>query len=192
MNEPNSVPVARPVEPSTHASPSGPTDLVDRPGSCIDREATDPAGGIGEPACSCGHAPVTAAPVTATPVRHEGQPLALLAARGSCAAPEHVKTDPLAIASAACGFMGIVPIVMQVIGLALGAASLIRIRRAKRKGLTLKGSRWATTGIVTSAFALICWVGVFAALNTVSSSISGSTNSLDSLLKTGAAAQHTR
>jgi hypothetical protein len=94
----------------------------------------------------------------------------------------HKRTDGFAVASAICGFTAIVPLVSQVIGLALGALSLVRIRRARRAGIELGGAKWALTCIVSSAFTLICWVGIFVAISLIGSSLSHSVESLNALM----------
>ncbi|UCC29092.1 MAG: hypothetical protein JSU86_12920 [Phycisphaerales bacterium] len=94
----------------------------------------------------------------------------------------HKRTDGFAVASAICGFTAIVPLVSQVIGLAFGTLSLARIRRARRAGIELGGAKWALTGIVSSAFTLICWVGIFVAISLIGSSLSHSVESLNTLM----------
>lgn len=94
------------------------------------------------------------------------------------------RTDGFAVASAICGFTAIVPFVSQVMGLVLGVLSLGRIRRARRHGLKVGGTRWAVAGIASSGFVLICWIGVIVALNLVSSTFAHSADSLGSLLQT--------
>ena len=69
-------------------------------------------------------------------------------------------TDKLAVASAVCGFTAVVPVISQVAGLGLGIASLIRIRRAERCGVHLRGRGWALAGIASSGFALLSWIAV--------------------------------
>jgi hypothetical protein len=95
----------------------------------------------------------------------------------------HGRTDGLAIASTICGFTAIVPIVSQVIGLILGIVSLSRIRRAKRRGEPRSGAKWAVTGILSSGFALLGWVGLFVLLNRLSTSLEQSTGSLNGILQ---------
>jgi hypothetical protein len=94
------------------------------------------------------------------------------------------RTDGFAVASAICGFTAIVPFVSQVIGLALGVLSLSRIRRARRHGLEIGGTRWAVAGIASSGFVLICWIGIIVALNLVSSTFAHSADSLGAVLQT--------
>ncbi len=74
------------------------------------------------------------------------------------------ETDTLAIASVLCGFTAVVPVLSQVAGLLLGIASLIRIRRARRCGVRLRGKPWALAGIVSSGFVLLSWIAVLAML----------------------------
>ena len=97
------------------------------------------------------------------------------------------RTDSLAIASAICGFTALVPFVSQVIGLALGAASLIRIRRCRRDGGQVAGTGWAVTGIVSSGITLAGWIAVFVAFHLVGSSFSDSAESLSRLLQAASA-----
>ncbi|MGB2984595.1 MAG: hypothetical protein WBE26_01820 [Phycisphaerae bacterium] len=92
------------------------------------------------------------------------------------------RTDEYAVASAICGFTAIVPLVSQVIGLALGLLSLSRIRRARRAGIELAGAKWAAVGIFSSAFALMCWIGIFIGMTLLTSSFSHSAESLSGLL----------
>ena len=73
-------------------------------------------------------------------------------------------TDGLAVASAICGFTAIVPVLAQVLGLGLGIASLVRIRRARRCGVHLRGRGWAWAGIASSGLLLLCWIVSIAAL----------------------------
>jgi hypothetical protein len=100
--------------------------------------------------------------------------------------PHPVKNDGFAVASAVCGFTGIIPIVSQVAGLALGIMALIRIGRARRVGVRRGGTRWAVAGIVSSGFALACWVAFFLVVSFMGSSLSGISEPLNNLL------QHTR
>jgi hypothetical protein len=74
------------------------------------------------------------------------------------------ETEPLALASALCGFVAIVPVLSQVAGLVLGIISLVRIRHARRRGVWLRGKLWALAGIFTSGFALLSWIAVVAIL----------------------------
>lgn len=93
-------------------------------------------------------------------------------------------TDRLAIASAVCGLTAIIPVISQVMGLALGIASLVRIRRAGRAGVAVRGRGWALTGIISSGFALVGWVAMVAALLLVGSVFSQTAGSLDALALT--------
>lgn len=97
-------------------------------------------------------------------------------------APVRGKTEGFAVASAICGFTAIVPLVSQVIGLALGMISLFRIRRARRLGIEVAGTRWALAGIISSGFALCCWITIFVAMSVLSDSLANSANSLSTLL----------
>ncbi|MCK4341156.1 MAG: DUF4190 domain-containing protein [Phycisphaerae bacterium] len=72
--------------------------------------------------------------------------------------------EKLALASAVCGLTAFVPVVAQVMGLILGIASLVRIHRARRRGIHLRGLRWALVGLFSSGFVLLCWVVVVVAL----------------------------
>lgn len=74
------------------------------------------------------------------------------------------ETDRLAIASAICGFTAIIPVLSQVAGLVLGIAGLVRIRRARQRGIRLRGKLWALAGIFSSGFALLSWIAVLAML----------------------------
>jgi hypothetical protein len=75
----------------------------------------------------------------------------------------------------------IIPVLSQVIGLCFGVISLVRIRRACRLGNRLGGAKWAAVGMVSSGFALICWVGVFLVIGIVNSSFSHCADSLNTL-----------
>jgi hypothetical protein len=86
--------------------------------------------------------------------------------------------DTLAVASAVCGFTAVVPIVSQVMGLAFGIASLVRIRRGRRRGVALRGRGWALAGILSSLFVLLCWIVVIAVFATVGSLFSGTDDAL--------------
>ncbi|UCG15357.1 MAG: DUF4190 domain-containing protein [Phycisphaerales bacterium] len=94
-------------------------------------------------------------------------------------------TDSLAVASAVCGFTAIVPVVSQVAGLALGITSLVRIRRARRCGVDLRGRGWALAGIFSSGFVLLCWVAVIAAFIVVGSLFARSADTLPGLSSLG-------
>lgn len=98
-------------------------------------------------------------------------------------APVRNKTEGFAVASAICGFTAFVPLVSQVIGLALGMISLSRIRRARRAGLELAGTRWALAGITSSGFALFCWIAIFVAMGMLGDSLANSAGSLSTLLE---------
>ncbi len=92
------------------------------------------------------------------------------------------KREPLAVVSLVCGLTGIIPIVTQVIGLGTGIAGLVRIRRARRRGVVLGGSGFAITGIVSSGLVLLGWVAAAAALSLVGQSIAGSSHTLLDIL----------
>jgi len=98
-------------------------------------------------------------------------------------------TDGMAVFSAICGMTGIIPFVTQVAGLCLGFASLSRIRRARRGGIQLTGKGWAITGIVTSVFGLLGWIGLGLAMTAVSSSLGNTNEGLSTVLETLRAAQ---
>jgi hypothetical protein len=119
--------------------------------------------------------------VTASPVPSEIPTAHPLGAYAPGAGIVRVPKDPFAVASAACGLAAIVPILFQVIGLVLGTIGLLRIRRARRNGVRLGGTVWAISGIVTSGFALVCWIGIFVAFNVLGSSLSNSVGSLSGL-----------
>lgn len=92
------------------------------------------------------------------------------------------RTDRFAIISAMLGFVGIIPVVCQVIGLVLGAISLARIRRARREGIELAGTKWAATGLVSNSLLLICWIGIFAVMIGLRVTFSHSAQTLHGLL----------
>lgn len=93
-------------------------------------------------------------------------------------------TDGMAVGSAICGMTGLIPLVSQIAGLSLGFASLARIRRARRRGIHLTGKGWAITGIATSVFALLGWIGLGLAMTAVSTSLGNSTDALSIVLET--------
>lgn len=126
-----------------------------------------------------------AQPVQATlaPVSAEVLPVAAMPVTGPDGGLVRRRTDGFAVASAICGFTAIVPVISQVIGLALGVLSLARIGRAKRQGVQLPGTRWAVVGITSSGFALICWLGIFVGMGLLSASLSHSTESLGVLIQ---------
>jgi hypothetical protein len=144
-------------------------------------------------ACPPAHPPA-AADAAARVVPVEATPLAVArpAAIPSAAAPAGGMpmlapggTDALAIASAVCGMTAIVPVLSQVLGLALGIAGLVRIRRARRGGVWLRGTGWAWTGIACSGFLLLSWIAVLAALSLVQSSLSHTTDALHVIAPAG-------
>ena len=94
----------------------------------------------------------------------------------------HPHTDRLAVASAICGMTAIIPVISQLAGLALGIASLVRIRRARRTGAEVRGTGWALTGIISSGFALLGWVAMVAALLVASSIFSHATDSIHAVV----------
>ncbi len=98
-------------------------------------------------------------------------------------------TDGMAVGSAICGMTGLIPLVTQIAGLCLGFASLARIRRARRSGIHLTGKGWAITGIVTSIFGLLGWIGLGLAMTAVSTSLGNSTDALSTVLETLRAAR---
>ena len=92
------------------------------------------------------------------------------------------RTEPLAVASAICGFTAFVPVLSQIIGLALGIASLLRIRRARRNGVPMRGALWAWMGIGSSGFVLLCWLAVFAAFVAIGASFQHTAGALDRIM----------
>ena len=105
--------------------------------------------------------PAPVAPAAITPAR----PVTLAPAVPSTAVLSWWReTDRLAIASAICGFTAIIPVLSQVAGLVLGIAGLVRIRRARQRGIRLRGKLWALAGIFSSGFALLSWIAVLAML----------------------------
>lgn len=123
---------------------------------------------------------------SAAPVAVEVVPVQPAAAPVSDPRPPVLRhTDTLAVASAVCGFTAIVPVVSQVAGLALGITSLVRIRRARRCGVDLRGRGWALAGIFSSGFALACWVAVIAAFIVVASLFARTADTLPGLSSLG-------
>jgi len=92
--------------------------------------------------------------------------------------------EPLSMISLACGLTGIIPIPVArpitcvAIGLATGIAGLVRIRRARRRGVALRGTGFAIAGIFSSGAVLLGWVAAAVALSLVGHSLSGSTANL--------------
>ncbi len=113
----------------------------------------------------------------------DGLPTTVAPAPGANTAIVRHRTDGFAVASAICGFTAIVPVVSQVIGLVLGIVSLVRIRRARRAGIEVRGTRWAVAGVASSGFALLCWVAIFVAMSVLTTSLSHSSQSLDALFQ---------
>ncbi len=108
------------------------------------------------------------------PVQPNASPLVLTQA---------ASTDRMAVASAICGFTGIIPIVSQVLGLWFGIAALRRVARARREGVLLPGGGWAWTGIITSGLALVGWAAFLVALTLIGSSFAGSQGALQDVLR---------
>ncbi len=107
-----------------------------------------------------------------------------LAVPGSFAHPMNSprpQTDRLAIGSAMMSMFGFIPVVCQVIGLALGAMSLVRIRRAKRRGIMVTGTKWAVAGLAGNGLLLVCWVGIFAVMIGLRAAFSHSSETLQAL-----------
>lgn len=95
------------------------------------------------------------------------------------------RADGLAVASAVCGFTVLVPVVSQLAGLVLGAASLMRIRRARRCGVSLPGAGWAAAGIISSALVLVSWIIVFAAFAVVGTALTRTADALGAIAPSG-------
>lgn len=130
--------------------------------------------------------PPVARPVDKTPIPAQVVPIARALSRTDGVRYIVVKrtTEPFAVASAICGMTAIIPVVSQLLGLSLGIVSIVRLRRAKRNGIHLAGKGWAIAGIAASGFALIGWIGFAIALTSLGSSLSGSSDALNSLLVT--------
>lgn len=122
-------------------------------------------------------------PVPVTRIVPDDAPLAVPGQSVGALVPAPIKTDGFAVASAICGFVAIIPIVSQVIGLACGVIGLCRIRRARRVGVRIDGARWAVAGIVSSGFALLCWVGTFVFIYLLRDNLLDSVGSLQSLVR---------
>jgi hypothetical protein len=121
--------------------------------------------------------------VTVTPVSSDHATAETLPAGVAPPTLVRSRTEGFAVASAICGFTAIVPLVSQVIGLAFGMISLSRIRRSRRAGIELAGTRWALAGITSSGFALFCWIAIFVAMGMLSDSLANSASSLSTLLE---------
>ena len=165
MNEPTIIPTARPAYP-----PPPPTAPPDGGHWGPDRHFTQPHELPAAPA---------APPPPPTPVPPQYGYTYL--------APPGVQpvqpTDRMAVFSAVCGLTAIIPIVSQIIGLVLGLVSLRRIRRARRHGVLLPGTGWAVTGLISSGFTLLGWLGFFALMALLAGTFSHSADSLGSLLQ---------
>ena len=122
-------------------------------------------------------------PVPVTRMAPGEVPLALPVQSAGTLVPAPTKTDGFAVASAICGFVAIIPVVSQIIGLACGVIGLCRIRRARRRGVRVDGARWAVAGIISSGLALLGWIGMFAFLYLLRDNLSDSVGSLQSLLR---------
>ena len=123
-------------------------------------------------------------PVGAVPTQLVARPIVTGTTSALVASRPHVQgpTDSLAIWSAVCGLTAMIPVVSQVLGLGFGIASLARIRRARRTGLILGGTGWAITGVISSGFTLICWIGLFVAMFIIGSSFANSADALSGIL----------
>ena len=93
------------------------------------------------------------------------------------------ETDKVAVASSVCGLTAFIPILSQLIGLALGVWALFRIRRARQSGRQVLGNGWATAGVVGNGLVLLGWIGLFVIFALVNSTISQTTSELHPLLK---------
>lgn len=91
--------------------------------------------------------------------------------------------DGCCVASAVCGLTALVPIVSQVAGVVLGVLGLVRVRRARRRGIAVRGRGWAIAGLISSALVLAGWLAMFGAMSLVGSSIKGSASGLEAALK---------
>jgi len=87
------------------------------------------------------------------------------------------------VASAVCGLTAIVPMISQLAGLGLGVAGLIRIRRARRRGVHLRGTGWAVAGLCSSGLVLACWIAVFAIFLVVGATFAKTAGGLQSALQ---------
>ncbi len=85
------------------------------------------------------------------------------------------------VASAVCGITGFIPFISQAAGLGLGIAGLVRINRARKRGVPMRGVGWAVTGLSTSVFGLLCWLGVLGGMFFLRSTIEQATSGLDLL-----------
>lgn len=92
------------------------------------------------------------------------------------------RRDACAVGSAVCGFTGFIPILTQVIGLTLGIIAMVRVGRARRSGVEIKGMRDAVVGLTMNGLTLVGWIGLFAAMSIVGTSLSGTTDQLTQLL----------
>jgi len=130
-------------------------------------------------------------PVTAVRPGPVAQDMTLAAQAGSgganLVAVPH--TDRLAVASAVCGLTAFVPVFSQIVGLVLGIVSLLRIRRARRAGVAVRGKWWAAAGIASSGFALVLWLGIMATYAAVGSSLTHTSQAFKPLLN-GTPARH--
>ncbi len=93
------------------------------------------------------------------------------------------RTEPAAVISAVAGGTALIPVLSQMVGIVFGVIALGRIRRARRRGVRMKGAGWAYFGLGSSAFALLCWGGVAASLFVVGQAIGDSVETLrDSIM----------
>ncbi len=93
-------------------------------------------------------------------------------------------TDRLAIASSVCGLTAFVPVVSQLIGLALGVLAVLRIRRARVLGKLVRGNGWAAAGIAWNGFVLLGWIALFGAFSVLKTSMTDSNDAFRKLLQT--------
>lgn len=129
------------------------------------------------------HIPYARPASTAVTRVADGLPATVAPGSGADAAIVRHRADGYAVASAICGFTAIVPLLSQVIGLVLGIVGLARIRRARRAGIEVRGTRWAVAGITCSGFALLCWVAIFVAMSALGTSLSHSSQTLNTLFQ---------
>lgn len=90
-------------------------------------------------------------------------------------------TDKLAITSAICGLVPVIPVISQLAGVVLGIMAIGRIRAARQRGVAMGGMGWAIAGIVSSVVFLIASVIVLIILGSVLWLFVHSANTLDQI-----------
>lgn len=125
-------------------------------------------------------------PLPVTPIEDGTEPILALKVGPPPPPPMSIPsggTDKVAVASTVCGLTPFIPVVSQLIGLALGIWALLRIRRGQRAGRMISGRGWAAAGITGNGIVLLGWLSLFGAFATLKGSLNDATHKLHPLLK---------